>query len=173
MEHLDVYDKDKNKTGRIIKKQMEPLEEGEYTLVAFTCVFNSKDEMLIQQRQSTKRGWPNQWEISAGGAVMAGETSRMAAERETWEELSLKVDLKDARACLTVCEEHCFIDIYLAEQDVELSSLRLQEEEVQAAKWADKEEILAMIESGEFVPFYPSLIEYLFDQKKHFGWLSE
>ncbi len=172
MEYCDVYDKDKNKTGRIIERR-EPLGEGEFTLAAFACVFNSKNEMLIQQRQSTKRGWPNQWEISAGGAVMAGETSRTAAERETWEELGLKVDLQDARACLTVCEEHGFIDIYLTEQDVELSSLRLRKEEVQAARWASQEEILAMIESGEFIPFYPSLIELLFDQRKHFGWLSE
>ncbi len=172
MERWDVYDIEKSKTGRTIAR-MEPLGKGEFTLVAFVCVFNSKNEMLIQQRQSTKRGWPDQWEISAGGAVMAGETSRIAAERETWEEIGLKVDLKDTRACLTVCEEHCFIDIYLTERDVELSSLRLQKEEVQAVKWANQEEILAMIESGKFVPFYPSLIGYLFDQRKHFGWLSK
>lgn len=167
-----MYDKNRNKTGKISTRR-EALKEGEFHLVGFVCVFNSKNQMLIQQRQSTKRGWPNQWEISAGGGVRTGETSQMAAEREAWEELGLKVDLKDARPCLTVCDEYCFIDVYLAEQDVELSSLRLQKEEVQAAKWASLEEILAMIESGEFVPFYPSLIEYLFDQRKRFGWLSE
>jgi len=172
MELCDVYDKSRNKIDRTTTRR-EPLKEGEFHLAAFVCVFNSKNEMLIQQRQSTKRGWPNQWEISAGGGVRAGETSRMAAEREAWEELGLKVDLQEPRPCLTVCDEYCFIDVYLVERDVELSSLRLQKEEVQAARWAGLEEILAMIESGEFVPFYPSLIEYLFDQRKHFGWLSE
>ncbi len=171
MELLDVYDQNRNKTGKTAAR-MEPLGEREFTLVAFVCVFNSQGKMLIQQRQSTKRGWPNQWEISAGGAVRSGETSRVAAERETWEELGLKVDLQDTRACMTVCEEKCFIDIYLTKQDVELSSLRLQQEEVQAVRWAGREEILELIESGEFVPFYPSLIGYLFDQRKHFGWLS-
>ena len=45
----------------------------------------------------------------------------------------------------------------------------LQYEEVKRVKWAAKELILKMIDSGEFVPYYKNLIELLFDMRKKFG----
>ena len=34
----------------------EPIEKGDYHLVVTVCVFNSKNQMLIQQRQPFKEG---------------------------------------------------------------------------------------------------------------------
>ena len=55
-----------------------------------------------------------------------------------------------------------FNDHYILHRDLEISELQLQFEEVQAAKWATKEEILAMIDSGTFIPYHKALIELLF-----------
>jgi|GEM_PF-3327054 len=60
-----------------------------------------------------------------------------------------------------------FDDIYLIEQDVDINELSLQYEEVQKVKWASKEEIFSVIDSGEFIPYYKSLIQLFFDARKN------
>ena len=101
-----------------------------------------------------------------GGSAVAGEDSRQAAERETLEEIGLALDLSDARPKLTINFEDGFDDIYLIEREVNLSTLCLQEEEVQAVRWAYRGEILSMIDSGAFIPYAKSFIELLFETRK-------
>ena len=128
MERWDLYTKDRVKTHRQIARGMRQ-PEGTYRLVAHVCVFNSRGEMLIQQRQPFKSGWSNLWDISAGGSVVAGETSAQAAQRELDEELGLLAPLEDKRPRLTVNFRGGFDDIFILQEDVELSALKLQEEE--------------------------------------------
>ena len=168
MELWDIYDIDRKKIGETMGRG-EAFPEGACHLVIHVCIFNTKGEMLIQQRQSFKSGWSNLWDISVGGSAVSGETSQTAAEREIHEELGLSIDLQGVRPHLTINFEHGFDDVYLVEQDVDLSELTLQYEEVQAAKWASKEEILAMIGNGEFIPYYPNLISLFFDMRKRYG----
>ena len=67
MEILDIYDSNRMPTGRTFVRGTKP--EGGYYLVAQVIVFNTKGQMLIQQRQAHKLGWPNRWDVSAGGSV--------------------------------------------------------------------------------------------------------
>ena len=64
-------------------------------------------------------------------------------------------------------------NIYVLEQEVDLTKLHLQYEEVQDVKWASMEEVLHMIETGEFIPFYPGFIQYLFESRGAYGFLVE
>lgn len=162
MELWDVYDMNRNKTGRTWVRG-EPLQEGNYHLVVHVCIFNSKGEMLIQQRQPFKEGWSNMWDLTVGGSAITGDSSQDAARRELEEEIGLTIDFQDVRPHITFHFERGFDDIYLIEKEVDLHTLTLQYEEVQAVKWASKEEILAMIKTGEFIPYYESLIHFLFD----------
>ena len=50
---------------------------------------------------------------------------------------------------------------------VDPASLQLQYEEVQAVRWASREEILQMIDHGTFIPYEKSLIELLFFRRDH------
>lgn len=168
MELWDIYDADRHKTGQTMVRG-EAFSEGAYHLVVHVCIFNPRGEMLIQQRQSFKSGWPNLWDISVGGSAVTGDTSQTAAEREVFEELGISVDLHGIRPHFTVYFDRGFDDVYLIERDVEVSELELQYEEVQAAKWATKEEILGMIERGEFIPYYPELISLFFEMRKSYG----
>ena len=87
-ELCDIYNADRERTGKVIeRKGTNGLSAGEYCLIVHVCIFNSKGEMLIQQRQAFKHYFANFWDITVGGAVMAGETSAQAGERETFEEL--------------------------------------------------------------------------------------
>lgn len=168
MEFWDIYDVERLKTGETMVRGGE-FPEGAYHMVVHVCIFNAKGEMLIQQRQSFKEGWPNLWDISVGGSAVSGDSSQSAAEREVQEELGLTIDLTGIRPHLTINFDKGFDDFYLIEQDVDLSGLQLQYEEVQAVKWAGLEEILAMIEAGQFIPYYKSLIYFIFESRKKYG----
>ncbi|HWL27243.1 MAG TPA: NUDIX domain-containing protein [Ureibacillus sp.] len=168
MELWDVYDMNRNKTDRTWVRG-EPLQPGDYHVVVHVCIFNSKGEMLIQQRQPFKQGWSNYWDITVGGSAVAGDSSQDAAQRELEEEIGLKLDLQHVRPHITLHFERGFDDIYLIEKDVDIHTLKLQYEEVQDVRWASKEEILEMIKTGEFIPYFESIIEFLFDVRKQRG----
>ena len=149
----DLYSRDREKTGKIHRRG-DSLKEGEYHLVVHICIFNSKNELLIQQRQPFKEGWPNMWDVTAAGSALQGETSQQAAEREVAEEIGLKIDLSNNRPNFTINFARGFDDYYLLEQEVDLASLHLQEEEVQAVRWVSKDEVLAMQAQGTMIPYW-------------------
>ncbi len=168
MEFWDIYDRERMKTGQVWIRG-ESLPEDAYHMVVSGCVFNGRGEMLIQQRQSFKEGWPNMWDITAAGSAFAGETSQAALEREMFEEIGLQIALQGVRPNMTVDFDEGFDDIYLLQQEVDLQTLRLQYEEVQAVKWASMEEILDMVDQGTFIPYYKSLIRLFFEMKGRYG----
>ena len=166
MEIFDLYTDERVKTDRTMLRG-DPVPKGFYRLVVHVCIFDPQGRMLIQQRQPFKRGWSNLWDITVGGSAVSGDDSRSAAERETREELGLAVDLSGVRPTMTIHWEHGFDDYYVLTMPVDLASLRLQQEEVQAVRWATKEEILGMIDDGTFIPYEKSQIELLFFRRNH------
>jgi isopentenyldiphosphate isomerase len=166
MELWDLYTKDREKTDKTILRG-EEIPDNYYRLIIHVCIFNDKGEMLIQQRQPFKKGWPNMWDFSVGGCAKSGDTSQTAAEREVAEEIGLNISLKDVRPSLTVNFLHGFDDIYLIEKNVDLAKLKLQYEEVQAVKWASINEIYKMIDDNSFIPYHKSLVELLFFLRNH------
>lgn len=166
MEFWDVYDKYRNKTGKIVSKDQKNFKEDEYGLAVHIAIFNSKNEMLIQKRQSTKDKYPNLWDVSAGGHAIYGETSEEAIERELFEELGIDFDFSDQRAYFTVNFNDEFGDFYILKNfDLEINDLKVQHDEVQNATWASKDEVLQLIEEEKFIPYIPSFIDLLFSQK--------
>lgn len=172
MEVWDIYDMFRRPTGRTMLRGQK-VQEGDYHMVVHVIIFNSKGQMLIQQRQSCKKSFPDAWDISVGGCAIQGESSQQAAMREVREELGLTIDLRDTAPDMTLAFPGGFDDMYIVEMELEPDKLRLQEEEVQAVRWAEREEILAMLRSGEFVSYRPGLIEVLFDLRDHNGGLDD
>ncbi len=168
MELWDVYNNDRTKSGKTMMSG-QPFDKDAYHLVVHACVFNSNNDMLIQQRQPFKKGWPNMWDISVGGSAIEGETSQQAIQREISEEIGLEIELKQVRPHLTINFDVGFDDIYLIEHDVNIEQLQLQYEEVQQVKWASVETIIAMIDAGTFIPYHKSLIQLFFDSRKFYG----
>lgn len=160
MEKVDLYDKDRQLLNQTAFRG-EELPKGTYRLVVHICLFNDKDEMLIQQRQSAKH-FPNMWDLTVGGQVSAGETSRQGIQRELKEELGIDMDMSEILPTLSVPFKDGFDDIYIVRKNISLDELTLQKEEVQAVKWASETDILDMIGCGEFIPYYESYIHFLF-----------
>ena len=81
MELVDLYDENRVPLGRTAERYGKK-GPGEYRVVVHVCVFDHQGRLLIQQRTPEKILWPDRWDVSIGGGVDAGETSRQAAERE-------------------------------------------------------------------------------------------
>ena len=168
MELFDLYDCQRRPLGRtMIRGEKVPV--GCYRLVVHICIFNSRGELLIQQRQSFKDGWPGMWDVSVGGSVTAGENSQQGAHRELLEELGLDVDFSGLAPVLTTTFTGGFDDIFVLNMEPELDDLKLQESEVQAVKWASQAEILDMIAAHRFIPYSAPFMEYLFFRRNHGG----
>ena len=98
-----------------------------------------------------------------------GETSQRSTSRELFEELGIHYAFEKMRPQFTINFERGFDDYYLIEHDLDLNKLTLQTEEVQAAKWATKEEIMRLIKLNKFIPYYESIIAFLFEGRHHYG----
>ena len=94
MERWDIYDADKNKTGRTMIRNDFPMKDGDYHLSVLGIVTDGKGRFLITQRKADKAWAPLSWEVPGGG-VQAGETSEQAVRREVSEETGLKLDGAD------------------------------------------------------------------------------
>ncbi len=166
MEQLDLYDVNRIPLGKTATRGT-PLKKGEFRLAVHVCIFHPNGDMLIQQRQKDKKEYPNRWDFTAGGNALAGETGAQAIARELYEELGLAIDFSEMRPHFSVYFKEGFDDIYLITQAVNLNELRLQKEEVQNVKWASEQDILTMIDSGTFIPYFKSLVSFLFEKGKN------
>jgi len=82
-----------------------------------------------------------------------GENSIDGAVREVNEELGLTVD-KEKLTLFTSYKRELykdFVDVYIYKNDIDVSKLTLQKDEVCDVKWATEDEISQMILSGEFI----------------------
>ena len=145
----------------------EAFAQDAYHLVVHVCVFNGKNQMLIQKRQPFKSNFSGLWDVTVGGSAVQGDNSARAAERELFEEVGISVDFTGVPPHLSVSFKHGFDDIYIVEKEVDPTTLTLQYEEVEQVRFASEEEILAMIERGEFIPYYPQLIQMLFSMHRN------
>lgn len=168
MEKFDLYNFDRTLSGKIIERG-NPVPDGYYRLVVAIMVFNSKGEMLIQQRQPHKKNWSNLWDVSSSGHVVAGETSQQAATRELKEEIGINYDFSGLAPVMSTSFSHGFNDYYIIHSDIDISTLKLQEEEVKAVKWASKEQIYQMIDDGTFIPYNKGIVDFIFFQSDHEG----
>lgn len=161
-ELVDVYDRDRRPTGRIVPRGSR-FGEGEYRLIVHICLFNSRGEMLIQQRSPEKRSYGGYWDVSAGGHSMAGENSAAAASRELFEELGLSRDFSHTAPAISVFFADGFDDYYIIRSDNAISDFKVQEDEVSAIRWASLDEIRQMMKTGDFVPYREAFPALLFE----------
>ncbi len=163
MELWDLYDENRIKTGKT-KIRGDKFEDGEYHIVIHLFIFNEKNELLIQQRAEDKYGWPSRWDVTVGGSALSGETSAEALYRECLEEIGYALPEGITRPHFTINFKDGFDDFYvLRVKDIDLSTLELQKEEVQAVRWASKDEVLELFDKEEFVPFNTGIIKLGFD----------
>ena len=160
MELVDKFDNRRQSLNKTTERQVKV--EGEYRQSVHIWIQNSKGEFLIQKRSPNKNTFPNKW-APTGGGVEAGEGTFEAALRECKEELGIDIEVDKMEYILSFKRKFDFMDVWLVKQDVEISNLVLQEEEVIDAKWATIEEIRELMKKEEFTRSIAIYFDMLLD----------
>jgi len=145
-EYLDVLDEQGNTTGRSeTYENVHKLSLLHRTVHAW--FLNSKRQLLLQMRSNDKKAYAGHWDISAAGHVSSGETSLEAAQKETREELGLDLAASEFVFLFSIRQpiivhsptfiDNEFNDAYLVRRDIDITSLKLQAEEVAEVRWID------------------------------------
>ena len=148
MEFWDLFDSERKPLGRTHVRG-EAFGEGEYYVCAEVWIRNSKGEFLIQKRHPAKKAG-NQWEF-VGGGTLTGETTLQSAVREVGEETGIVCKAHELTFFATYQHKNYFLDLYLLRRDMDCRDYVPQPGETTEARWATEEDILKLMESGEFV----------------------
>lgn len=160
MERWDLYDENRNLTGRTHIRG-EAIPAGCYHLVVHVWIRNSEGKYLISQRSANRPTFPLFWEC-VGGSVVAGEDSLTGAIRETKEEVGIDLQPQNGRVVFTKTR-HNFgdtMDVWLFEYDGEIDLRSATTDEVAQSHWMTREEINTLYEQDKLV----DTLEYFFEK---------
>ena len=143
MEYNDIYDKDRNLTGRVHRRGT-PWRTGEYGLVVCVWVHDGNGKLLLTRR-APQKSYAGTWENS-GGAVKAGETSRKAIRRELFEETGIEANEEDFQLIDSGRNRNTHYDFYCLQRNVPLEDIVLLPGETDDAKWVTFNEVHQMIQ---------------------------
>ena len=148
-EAWDIYDENRNLTGRIHKRG-DRMKDGDYHLTVHVWLVNSKGEFLLTKR-SPNKGFPNLWEAT-GGSALAGDDSLSAALREMKEETGLSLSPENGQLVTTIIGDNYICDVWLFREEHDLSEVVLQEGETCDVMYASREKFFEMKDQGLLVP---------------------
>ena len=146
MEMWDIYDKDKKRTGKLMKRNDWNMKPGEFHLTVIGIVQDLEGRFLVTRRNLDKEWAAGWWELPGGG-VNAGEDSKDAIIREIKEEVGIDVSNAKGGHIYTYKNEspeeknNYFVDVYNFVLDFKASDIKVQEEEVLEFNIATFEEI--------------------------------
>lgn len=146
MEFNDVYDKDRNLTGRVHRRGTR-WKKGEYGLVVCVWVYDGKGHLLMTRR-APQKSFPGTWENS-GGAAQAGETSLQAICRELLEETGIYADPAEFELFDTNLDGYTHYDFYCLKKNISLNEVTLQPGETDAVRWVSFDQVHEMIGKGQ------------------------
>ncbi|MBQ2048806.1 MAG: NUDIX hydrolase [Spirochaetales bacterium] len=156
MELWDIYDINKNRTGRTMVRNDWTMAEGDYYLSVLGVIRIPDGRFLITRRAMDKAWAPGWWEIPGGG-VKAGESSFQAVCREVLEETG--VDVSHAEGGYRFCYhrenkgQNYIVDIYRFEMNITEADIRLQTDEDIDGRFATADEIKAIADEGKFLHY--------------------
>ena len=137
MEIVDLLNNRKELTGETCERNAVP--DGKYRLSIHIWIVNDKNEILIQQRSANRKKFPNMW-TNTGGACIAGETSIETVFRELKEELDITPSIDNLELIASYKREKDYVDVWVLKQNINITDLKFNDNEVQDAKWVTVEE---------------------------------
>ena len=146
MEFNDIYDKNRNLTGRVHRRGTR-WRPGEYGLVVCVWVYDGKGNLLLTRRAKGK-SFAGTWENS-GGAAKAGESSRSAIARELFEETGIRAGEDEFEYLSSGRDRNAHFDFYCLKRQTPLTEIVLLPGETDGVQWASMEQVRRMIRSGE------------------------
>jgi len=156
MEYFSVYNKFGEKTNAIIERE-EAHKTGVLHRTMHLWIFNSHNEVLIQQRSANKDAGANLWYVSVAGHIESSEGIESTLIRETKEELGLDISpfIDSVEYVFTFKDsleenngtffDNEFFDVFALKGNFEIDQVIMQEDEVQAVKYISFDELKNII----------------------------
>lgn len=142
MEYNDIYDRDRNRTGRVHLRGT-PWRKGEYGLVVCVWVYDGKGKLLLTRR-APEKSFAGTWENS-GGAAQAGESSLQAITRELREETGIHARPEEFELIGSGRDRNAHYDYYCLRRDTPLEQVVLLPGETDGAMWLTFQEVRQLI----------------------------
>lgn len=159
-EERDLYNRNKVLTGEKCYKGSK-IPDNRYIIVVTLFVQNNKGELLLQKRSKKKGGKYG----FISGHPKSGETSIQGIITEAKEEIGIEINEKELKLFNTEETTNTFFDFYYLKNDINISNLVIQKEEVEDVKWFSIPEIYDLIEKGDFfknhIEAFEIIINYL------------
>lgn len=177
-EYFDVLNEKGEYTERVESRE-KCHKDGLWHKAVVVFIINSKNQVLLQKRSANKKMWPNMWDITAGGHVLAGEFGFQSIMRECKEELGIELTKNDITFIGATTSTNLkgdivnnhFNEYYIANKEIDETKLILQKEEVSEVKWIDKDEIIEKIKNNyNGITDKEGCWEYLI---KYYEWLEK
>ena len=146
MEFNDIYDENRNPTGRLHRRGTR-WHKGEYGLVVCVWVYDGNGRVLLTRRAPGKT-YAGTWENS-GGAAKAGETSLEAIVRELREETGIQAQPEEFELLESGKDNIAFYDHYCLHRTTDLSKIVLLPGETDDVQWATFDEVHQMIRTKQ------------------------
>jgi 8-oxo-dGTP pyrophosphatase MutT (NUDIX family) len=145
-EFNDIYDENRNLTGKVDKRGTS-WAAGEYGVVVCVWVYDGAGRFLLTRRAKGK-SFAGTWENS-GGAAQAGENSRQAIARELFEETGIRAEEEEFELLDSERDRNTFYDFYCLKRQVSIREIVLLPGETDAVQWASYGKIHWMIRTGK------------------------
>ena len=160
MEYNDIYDQNRNQTGRSHVRGT-PWRKGEYGLVVCVWVCDGAGKVLLTRRAPEKT-YAGTWENS-GGAAQAGESSRQAIARELFEETGIRADADEFQFIGSNTERNTHYDYYYILRQTPVEEIVLLPRETDDVRWATFREVQQLVDEKKICKVIA----------RQFGWQKE
>lgn len=188
MELLDIRREDGSLTGEVRERSIAH-ENGDLHGTSHVWIVRRGKtenwEVLMQKRSKNKDSFPGCYDISSAGHISSGYDYRESALRELEEELGICAEPEDLQygfMHLGYAEANFYgkpfknaevSAVYIYDKEVDITKLKLQEEEVESVRWMDYEVALKEIREENRQGSYEKYCVFLDEFEQLGQWLRE
>ena len=150
MNRWDLYDKNFNKTDKVIN-ETDDIEDGLYHYSVNIWIVNSKKQLLlIRNTLNYNIHYPGFWN-SVNGNVLSGENPIECCIRSVKNIIGIELNNNDFEKLDTKLRDpyHYIYETYIVKKDININEIKFNDSSAIQAKWIDLKEIYNMIENGE------------------------
>lgn len=150
-ELIDVIDENDNVIGQMTKKDIHEGKNILHREVA-VIIYDSNNNILLQQRSFKKKYFPGKWTPTAIGHVISGQTPLEAAHMELKEEMGFDADLAFVEKRKYVTGDHISLGFLFKGEFPKGVMISPDRDEVEKANFFTFEDITKMIKEGVIDP---------------------
>ncbi len=157
VEYIAIVDKNDTIIGKTTLKQAKELKKP-YRLVS-VIVLTPENHLIIQKRSATQ-SYPHHYAESASGHVQYGETYEQAANRELYEELGIKTELKALGTLRVMYNDfEKIVGVFIAKEKILPQNISINKTEIEKLDYIPSQGLKLILSSKKLTPVFRAVIE--------------